>query len=154
MTFTASVEGCEEDFECQFFGWAQFMCEIIRGWNEELGKLYEKKYRFLWDRNTSFFIPIMFMASKSKELDGEMAKILDEYDKPYNEGIKLFLKPKNDNEYTPAECELILAVFERVDPDKFDNSDDHSNRWYRESYIMWIRMLKYAIENNKSIFYG
>ena len=77
MTFTASVEGCEEDFECQFFGWAQFMCEIIRGWNEELGKLYEKKYRFLWDRNTSFFIPIMFMASKSKELDGEMAKILD-----------------------------------------------------------------------------
>ena len=156
MTFGASVEGCAEDFECQYFGWAKFKCEILRGWNEELGKLYAQKYGFLWNRNRhSLFGLIPFLIpSEGRELDEKMNQILDEYDKPYNEGMKLFLNPNNDYEYTPAECELILPAFERVDPDKFDKSDDHSNRWYNEAYIVWIRMFKYAIENNISINFG
>ena len=90
-----------------------------------------------------------------EDLEKKMEKILDEYDKPYNEGMKLFFYHSDcDGEFTPAECELILPAFQRVDPEKFDKSDEYYNKWYRESYVIWIRMLKYAIENNKSIYFG
>ncbi len=153
MVLDVFVEGCDDSFGCQYSGFGKFRCEIIRGWNEELGKLYEKKYRFLWDRNTSFFIPIMFMASKSKELDGEMAKILDEYDKPYNEGMRLFAFHSDcDGEINPEECVLLLKSFGRIDPEKFVKSED--NEFLRESYDIWLEMLTFAIENNESIIFG
>ena len=38
--------------------------------------------------------------------------------------------------------------------DKFDNSNKEHNEWFRESYDIWIKMLKYAVDNNKSIIFG
>ncbi len=158
MVLDVFVEGCDDSFGCQYSGFGKFRCEIIRGWNEELGELYERKYGFLWDRKGSFFIGLYMMQAKHdfyEDLDKRMEEILDEYDKPYNEGMKLFFNHSDsDGEFTPAECELILKSFEHVDPEKFDKSDDYYNKWYRESYVVWIRMLKYAIENNKSILFG
>ena len=42
----------------------------------------------------------------------------------------------------------------RVDPEKFDDSDEENNKWYRETYETWITMLTYSIENGKSIIFG
>ena len=140
MVLDVFVEGCDDSFGCQYSGFGKFRCEIIRGWNEELGELYES---------------VLPDYSCSNYTLSKMNKILDEYDKPYNEGMKLFFNHSDsDGEFTPAECELILKSFEHVDPEKFDKSDDYYNKWYRESYVVWIRMLKYAIENNKSILFG
>ena len=92
---------------------------------------------------------------QSNGIQEQIDKILDEYDKPYNEGMKIFARHSDcDGEITSKECELLLKSFERVDPDKFDNSDEEMNEWYRESYDIWLNMLKYAIENNKSIIFG
>ena len=151
MVFDACVEGCKDNFSCGYAGWFEVSCEIIRGWNEELAKLFEKKYGHYWDRSYTYTIP---SESKRKELDEKMNEILNKYDKPYNEGMKLFIHPCNEFNYTPAECELLLAVFERVDPDKFNNYNKNDNKWYKKVYIIWIRMLKYAIENNENLHFG
>ena len=45
-------------------------------------------------------------------------------------------------------------INKRVNPDKFDNSNKEHNEWFRESYDIWIKMLKYAVDNNKSIIFG
>ena len=42
----------------------------------------------------------------------------------------------------------------RASPEKFDDSDKEMNQWYRETYETWIKMLKFSIENNKSIIFG
>ena len=55
---------------------------------------------------------------------------------------------------TPDECVLILKSFGRIYPDKFDKSDEYNNDWYRESYVVWQKILAYAIENDKSIIFG
>ena len=49
MVFDAEVEGCKEPFSCSHGGLAKFKCKIFRGWNEELGILYEEKSRYLWE---------------------------------------------------------------------------------------------------------
>ena len=59
-----------------------------------------------------------------------------------------------DGEITPDESKLVLEAFLRVDPEKFDKSDENANKWYRECYETWINMLKYSIENKKSIIFG
>ena len=58
MVLDVWVEGCEESMSCQYSGFTIFRCEILRGWNEELGKLYQQKYSFLWNRydSSSFFL--------------------------------------------------------------------------------------------------
>ena len=92
---------------------------------------------------------------RPNHLDVQMRKILDEYDAPYNEGMKIFFYHSDcDGEITPDECKLLLKSFERVDPEKFDKSDEDINEWYRESYEIWKKMMEYAIKNNKSIIFG
>ena len=51
MVLDAFVEGCDESFSCRYVGFTRFRCEILRGWNKELGELYEKQYGYLWDEN-------------------------------------------------------------------------------------------------------
>ena len=159
MVLDVFVKGCDESFSCRYTGFSKFRCEILRGWNEELGQLYEKKYGFLWDENGEFMgwfeMLNKIKSAQSNGIQEQMDKILDEYDKPYNEGMKIFAKHSDcEGEITSKECELVLKSFERVDPDKFDNSNSEMNEWYRESYDIWLKMLKYAIENNKSIIFG
>ena len=82
-------------------------------------------------------------------------QILDEYDKPYNEGMKLFANhSESDGEITPEECVLLLKSFNRVDPEKFENTNVDDNEFYRESYDIWKQMMAYAIENNESIIFS
>ena len=160
MVLDVFVEGCEDSFSCQYSGFGKFRCEILRGWNQRLGELYEKKYGFLWNRNSGFELGLLTMMMGNRfgfqnTIQEEIDQILNEYDSPYNEGMKLFAKHSDcDGEFTPDECVLILKSFTRVDPDKFDNSDEEYNEWFRESYIIWQKMLTYAIENNKSIVFG
>ena len=125
-----------------------------------MGALYDKKYGFLFDRDKSFELGLLAMMMNKRfgyedNTQEKINKILDEYDKPYNEGMKLFANHSDcDGEFTPDECVLILKSFGRVDPDKFDNSDEEDNKWFRESYVIWQKMMIYAIENNKSILFG
>ena len=159
MVLDVYVEGFEESMECQYSGFSKFRCEILRGWNEDLGKLYEKKYAFIWDRKDEFgllrFAALLTRKEELNSLDEEMEKILNEFDKPYNEGMKLFFYHSDcDGEFTPKECVLLLQSFGRVNPEKFDNSDEEMNQWYRETYDVWIKMLNYAIEHNKPILFG
>ena len=159
MVLDVFVKGCDESFSCRYTGFSKFRCEILRGWNEELGQLYEKKYGFLWDENGEFMgwfeMLNKIKNAQSNGIQEQMDKILDEYDKPYNEGMKIFARHSDcEGEITSKECELVLKSFERVDPDKFDNSNEEINEWYRESYDIWLKMLKYAVENNKSIIFG
>ena len=165
MTLHVYVEGCDDDFECMYSGFGKFRGEILRGWNQELAKLYLiliglMHFSITMDmkdlRELNLSVDEMMDAFKnSKNIENKIDNILNEYDKPYNEGMKLFYNHSDcDGEFTPAECELILKAFERVDPEKFDKSDKDNNDWYRESYVTWKKMLKYAIENKKSIFFG
>ena len=158
MGLDVFVEGCDESFSCRYTGFTKFRTEIFRGWNEELGRLYEQKYAFLFDDNLDVgalgFMGLVKMG-RPNHLDVQMRKILDEYDAPYNEGMKIFFYHSDcDGEITPDECKLLLKSFERVDPEKFDKSDEDINEWYRESYEIWKKMMEYAIKNNKSIIFG
>ena len=158
MVLDVFVEGCSSSINVRYCGFTKFRCEIFRGWNEDLGKLYEKKYGFLWDRKDEFgFLAFAIFTQKGEfnSIDEDMKKILNEFDKPYNEGMKLFFYHSDcDGEFTPEECVLVLQSFGRVNPDKFDNSDEEMNEWYRETYDIWIKMLNYAIEHNKPILFG
>ena len=160
MVLDVFVEGCNESMNCQYSGFSKFRCEILRGWNEELGQLYEQKFGFIWNKSSenSGLFGLIKLLNKSKEMEDleiRIKKILEEYDKPYNEGMKLFFNHSDcDGEITPLQCELVLKAFNRVDPEKFDKSDEETNEWLRESYDTWIKMLKYAIENNKSIIFA
>ena len=158
MVLDVFVEGCDESFSCRYTGFTKFRSEIFRGWNEELGRLYEQKYAFLFDDNLDVgalgFMGLVKMG-RPNHLDVQMRKILDEYDVPYNEGMKIFFYHSDcDGEITPDECKLLLKSFERVDPEKFDKSDEDINEWYRERYEIWKKMIQYAIRNNKSIIFG
>ena len=138
MVLDVFVEGCDYSFACQYSGFAIFRCEIIRGWNEELGELYES---------------VLPDYSCSNYTLSKMNKILDEYDKPCNVGMRLFFYHSDcDGEFTPAESELVLATFKHVNPDKFKKSIYYP--WIRQSYYIWIKMLEYSIENNKSVLFG
>ena len=159
MVLDIFVEGCNAEMSCRYSGFSKFRCEILRGWNEELGRLYEEKLGFLWDSfkpsNMFGITDLMLHPDKAKEQEKRMKKILDEFDKPYNEGMKLFFYHSDcDGEFNPKECELVLKAFNHVDPEKFDKSNEDTNKWLKESYDIWIEMLTYAIENNKSIIFG
>ena len=161
MVLDVFVEGYDESFSCGYVGFTRFRCEILRGWNQELGELYEKNYSYLWNENdNSAALGFLHMIAlyNSKQRNGtqeKINKILDEYDRPYNEGMKIFANHSDcDGEITPKECVLVLDAFKRVNPDKFDNSNKEHNEWFRESYDIWIKMLKYAVDNNKSIIFG
>ena len=138
MVLDVIVEGCDYSFGCQYSGFHIFRAEIIRGWNEELGDLYKKILHYYSRRDEDF---------------AKANKILDEYDKPYNVGMRLFFYHSDcDGEFTPAESELVLATFKHVNPDKFKKSIYYP--WIRQSYYIWIKMLEYSIENNKSVLFG
>ena len=159
MVLDIFVEGCDAEMSCRYSGFSKFRCEILRGWNEELGRLYEERLGFLWDNKNTFSMlglaDIILQPDKAKEQERKMNQILEEYDRPYNEGMKLFFHHSDcDGEFNPKECELVLKAFNHVDPEKFDKSDEETNKWLRESYDIWIEMLTYAIENDKSIQFG
>ena len=165
MTLDVYVEGCDASMSCMYSGFSKFRTEILRGWNEELGKLYEKRLNFMFkgDFDKDFFEILSKHQDNLKEgfaeyfksYDEKIKKILDEFDKPYNEGMKIFAYHSDcDGEITPAQSELVLKAFMRVDPEKFDDSDEENNKWYRETYETWITMLTYSIENGKSIIFG
>ena len=159
MVLDVFVEGYDVSMNCRYSGFTAFRCEIFRGWNEELGRLYQRKYRFIWDKHDNFgflgFASFLIERQKVNDFDIKMKKILDEYDRPYNEGMKiLFYHSDCDGEITPDECVLVLKSFQHVDVEKFDKSDESMNEWYREMYDTWTTMLTYAIENNKSILFG
>ena len=87
-----------------------------------------------------------------KFLSNKIEKILNEYDKPYNEGMKILAyHSEGDGIITPEESILILKSFDRVNPDKFEESDKNNIGWHRESYYVWKKMLAFAIENNENI---
>ena len=157
MVLDVFVEGCDDSFSCQYTGFSMFRCQILKGWNQELGRLYEQKYGFLWNKrgNLDFFALIgMLKFGQSNDINVKFDEILEEYDKPYNEGMKIFAKHSDcDGEITPDECVLLLKSFGRVDPDKFDKDEDYHD-WYLESFDIWKKMMAYAIENNQSILFG
>ena len=89
------------------------------------------------------------------ELDMKISEILDKYDRPYNIGMKIFAYHSDcDGKIMPYESRLVLDSFKRVDPEKFDKSNEDDNEWYRECYDTWIKMLNYSIEHNKDIIFG
>ena len=160
MVFDAYVEGCNIRFSCGYPGLERFKCEIFKGWNEELGKLFEEKSRYLWDEDDritpyfSFMELIQFAAERENGLLGQkIKKILNEYDIPYNEGMKLFYK-LGDTLLSPNDCKLILDAFNRVDTSKFDKSNEDDHEWFMDSYDTWKTMLKYAVDNNKEMRCG
>ena len=159
MVLEVFVEGCDESMECRYSGFSKFRCEILRGWNEELGKLYEKRYSFIWEENDELNVLglTMFLSNQNdqKSLDEKIKQILNEFDIPNNEGMKLFYNHSDcEGIFTPSECELILKSFQHVDCEKFDKSDEDIYEWLKETYNIWLKMLKYAIENNKNIVFG
>ena len=157
MVLDVYIEGCDISFSCRYSGFTKFRIEILRGWNQELGQLYEQSHAQLFDRKnfaTLGYFELLLNMSIPNDLEIKMNKILDEYDKPYNEGMKLFCYHSDcDGEITPEECALLLKSFERVDPEKFDKSDSYDNEWYRQSFDIWKKMMAYAIKNNKSILF-
>ena len=157
MVLDVFVEGCDDSFSCQYTGFSMFRCQILKGWNQELGRLYEQKYGFLWNKrgNLDFFALIgMLKFGQSNDINVKYDEILEEYDKPYNEGMKIFANHSDcDGEITSDECVLLLKSFGRVDPDKFDKDEDYHD-WYLESFDIWKKMMAYAIENNQSILFG
>ena len=160
MVFDAFVEGCNVRFSCGYPGFEKFKCEIFKGWNEDLGNLFEEKSRYLWDEKFSItkhfsFVELMQLAYERENglLGQKIKKILNEYDKPYNEGMKLFYK-LGDQILSPNECKLILDAFNRVDTSKFDKSSEDDNEWLLDSYDTWKTMLKYAVDNNKNLTCG
>ena len=70
---------------------------------------------------------------------------MEEYDKPYNEGMKIFAKHSDcDGEITSDECVLLLKSFGRVDPDKFDKDKDY----------LWLVFRKFwYLEKNDGLCY-
>ena len=81
-------------------------------------------------------------------------QILDEYDKPYNEGIKLFYHHLDaDGEITPDECVILLKSFGKVDPEKFRKSKKDDYEFVLKGFDKWKKMMSYAIENNKNIIF-
>jgi len=160
MVFDAFVEGCKVRFSCRYPGFEKFKCEIFKGWNEDLGNLFEEKSRYLWDEKYSItkqfsFMELMQLSYERENglLGQKIQKILNEYDRPYNEGMKLFYK-LGDQILSPNECKLILDAFNRVDTSKFDKSDEDDNEWFLDSYDTWKTMLKYAVDNNKELTCG
>ena len=160
MVFDAFVEGCKESFSCSHRGLAKFKCEIFRGWNEQLGKLYEEKTGYLWDENRSITQNFSFMEmvglynEREKGILGQkIRQILNEYDKPFNEGMKIFYNVA-DCELAPKDCKLILDAFNRVDIGKFDKSNEDTHEWLIESYDIWKKMLQYSIDHNENIICG
>ena len=165
MVLDVYVEGCEDSMSCMYSGFSKFRIEILRGWNEELGKLYENMLGSIFEAkfDSDFFQFVSNYKNDFKEgmkeylksKQDKINKILDEFDKPHNEGMKIFAKHSDcDGEITPAQSELVLDAFMRVDPEKFDDSNKEMNDWYRETYETWIKMLKYSIEHGKSIIFS
>ena len=141
MVLLLKVEGCDISLSCCCSSFSHFTNEILRVWNQELGKLREMRYKYsYYDEQIQLLIFT------------RMKEILDHYDKPYNEGMKLFaLHSDYDGVITPDECVLLLKSFGRIDPDKFEDSNGKNKEYYRYHYEIWIKMMTYAIENKKSI---
>ena len=159
MVLNVFVEGCNESMNVRNVGFTKFICEILRGWNLELGRLYEEKYGYSWDDNTELgilkYALMLTRKEETNQLTEKIKKILDEYDKPYNEGMKIFAYHSDcEGEISPKECTLVLKEFQRVNTDNFDKSDDETYEWIKENYDIWITMLKYSIENDKPIIFG
>ena len=162
MTLDIFIEGYDESFSCRYSGFGYLRWHILNGWNQELGRLYHQKFGFLWGRNdNSFGLGLLNLLRFSGKFGGNideeerMNQILEEYDRPYNEGMKLFFHHSDcDGEINPSESELLLKSFGRVDPEKFDKSDEDDYEFVVNGFRTWKKMLTYSIENGKSILFG
>ena len=157
MVLDIFVKDCKYSISCGYSGFALFRSEVLRIWNPELGKLYKQFHDSLLedsdDRGKLEFMEFYKKYKERKSVEEKIKKILDEYDKPYNEGMRLFTYHSDcDGEINPKECVLLLKSFARVDPEKFEKS--LHNQFLRESYDIWLKMLAYAIENKKNIIFG
>ena len=157
MVLGINVKGCQYSISCMYSGFALFRYEILRIWNQELGELYKKQHDSAFEDfiNRDKLEPFKkFINYQERNIMGEKIKnILDNYDKPYNEGMRIFAFHFDcDGEINPEECVLLLKSFGRIDPEKFVKSED--NEFLRESYDIWLEMLTFAIENNESIIFG
>ena len=160
MALDVIVDGFEK-FHCSYSSFSIFRRQILRGWNKEFGVLYELYFKII-DHGSIEEIykrefDILNKYTRNQLLDPffietKLDEILNEYDKPYNEGMKIFAHHSDyDGELTPEESVLVLKSFNRVNPDNFKKLDVYYNTWCRNSLKLWKKMLAYAIENNKII---
>ena len=161
MVLAVCLKGFET-FSCSYSGFSKFRSQILRGWNEELGVLYELlffhewKFDEIYQRESNILKKYSYNELiKRNFLAYKIETMMNEYDKPYNKGMKIFAyNSDSDGIFTPNESLLILKSFDRVNLDQFDESDKVNIGWYRESYYVWKKMLAYAIENNEIIEFG
>ena len=149
MVFDAFIEDSDYNFSCGYGGVAFFIYQIFRGWNLELGALYEKINGWLWRSKKPTYSYDLDLCNSIQQ---KIKIILNEYDKPYNEGMKIFLN--FEGEITPKKCVLLLKAFGRVNPQKFEYTDKDAYKWFIKSFYFWQKMVAFAIENNKSINCG
>ena len=158
MVLDVFVEGCDDSFSCRYGGFTMFKCQILRGWNQELGELYEKKYGFIWGVHSPEEKMLGYLSLVNPifpdTIGTKINEILEEYDKPYNIGMKYFEQHSDcEGDISPDQCVLLLKSFGRVDTSKFKEYEGYDD-WFVESYDIWIKMMTYAIENDKSILFG
>ena len=133
MDLYVNVKGCPVSFRSSYLKFNLFRLQILKGLNEDIKDLKEINFRSL-------------------ETFREMSLILDEYDKPYNNGMKMFALYFDINGGIPSEeCVSVLKSFGRVDPERFDKSNESENLWYRNNFVIWKKMLAFAIEINEDI---
>ena len=70
MTLDVFIEGYDVSFECSYTGFGYFRCEILRGWNQELGRLQEQKYGFLWNRKGNFNLGLLGLLQFTGQFGG------------------------------------------------------------------------------------
>ena len=120
MILDIYIERWDNSLSSQYSGFWKFRREIFWGWTEDLGKLYDQKFWYLWDRKLIRYICILWKFKWRKIIWRKIKKKLDEYGRSYNGGIKLFLYHSDYvGEFNPAKCELLLISFENVNPVNF-----------------------------------
>ena len=78
-----------------------------------------KNFGYSWDDNTELgilkYALMLTRKEETNQLTEKIKKILDKYDKPYNEGMKIFANLSDyEGEISPKECTLVLKEFQRV----------------------------------------
>ena len=100
MDLYVNVKGCPVSFRSSYLKFNLFRLEILKGFNEDIRDLKEINFRSL-------------------ETFREMSLILDEYDKPYNNGMKMFALYFDINGGIPSEeCVSVLKSFGKEKPIK------------------------------------
>ena len=161
MEMRICVEGCEHFMICTRSEFAKFKVEVLRGWNEELSELLAQKYKHSFydpiDVNQDFIrIEILNTLSSAttdtSALKLNIDKILNEFDLPYNKGMKIFIYiTENTFHITPEESKLILESFKRVDDEKFQKNEYYER--LKVNFYSWIEMLLFSVSHQKNIVF-